>query len=57
MSEEKLSNTDVTQGNFELPLPPNSLDLHQTWKQHDDIMDSPHILIFLSNTRNENIKN
>ena len=33
LSEEKVSTTAVTQGNLELPLPPNSLDLHQTKKQ------------------------
>ena len=27
---EKVSTTGVTQENFELPLPPNSLDSHQT---------------------------
>ena len=30
LSEEKVSTTGVTQGNLELPLPPNSLDSHQT---------------------------
>ena len=30
LSEEKVSITGVTQGNLELPLPPNSLDLHKT---------------------------
>ena len=30
---EEVSTTGVTQGNLELPLPPNSLDLHQTQKQ------------------------
>ena len=28
LSEEKFSTTGVTQGNLELPLLPNSLDLH-----------------------------
>ena len=28
LSEEKVSTTVVTQGNLELPLPPNSLNLH-----------------------------
>ena len=28
LSEEKISTTEVTQGNLELPMPPNSLDLH-----------------------------
>ena len=32
-SEEKVSTTAVTQENLELPMPPNSLDLHQTKKQ------------------------
>ena len=30
LSEEKISATGVTQENLELPLPPNSLDSHQT---------------------------
>ena len=29
LSEEKVSTTRVTQGNLELPLPPNSLDTKQ----------------------------
>ena len=29
LSEEKVSTFGVTQGNLELPLPPNSLDSHQ----------------------------
>ena len=28
LSEEKVSTTVVKKGNLELPLPPNSLDLH-----------------------------
>ena len=30
LSEEKVSTTGVTQENLEFPLPPNSLDSHQT---------------------------
>ena len=30
LSEEKISTTGVTQRNLEFPLPPNSLDSHQT---------------------------
>ena len=30
LSEEKFPTTGVTQGNFELPLPLNFLDSHQT---------------------------
>ena len=30
LSEEKVSTTWLTQENLELPLPPNSLDSHQT---------------------------
>ena len=30
---EEVSTTGVTQGNLELPLPPNSFDSHQTQKQ------------------------
>ena len=30
LSEEKVSTTMVTQRDLELPLPPNSLDSHQT---------------------------
>ena len=36
---EKVSSTRVTQGNLELPLPPNSLDSPQTQKQSDEILD------------------
>ena len=30
---EEVSTAGVTQGNLKLPLPPNSLDSHQTQKQ------------------------
>ena len=30
---EEVSTTGTMQGNLELPLPPNSLDSHQTQKQ------------------------
>ena len=33
LSKVEVSNTCVTQGNVELPLPPISLDSHQTQKQ------------------------
>ena len=33
LSEEKVFTAAVTQGNLELPLSPNSFDLHQTKKQ------------------------
>lgn len=36
---EMASTTAVTQGNLELPLPPTSLDSHQTKKQQDEILD------------------
>ena len=52
-----LTTTRVTQGKLGLPLPCNSLDLYQTQKQQDEILDSSRVLISLSNTRNENIKN
>ena len=35
LSEEKVSTTGVIQGYLELPLPPNSLDSHQTQKQQE----------------------
>ena len=54
---QELSTIGVTQRNPGLPLTPNSLDLHQTQKQHDGILDSPRVLISLSNTENEIIKN
>ena len=56
-SKKKLSITGVTRGNLGLPLPLNFLDLHQTQKQQDEILDSPHILFSLSNAKSENIKN
>ena len=37
LSEEKVSTIDV--GNSGLPLPPTSLDSHQTQIQQDDILD------------------
>ena len=40
LSEEKVSTTWLTQKNLELPLPPNSLDSHQT--QNNEILDWPH---------------
>ena len=33
LSEDKISTTGFTQGNVELPLPPKSLNSHQTQKQ------------------------
>ena len=51
---EELSTTGVTQGNLGLPLPPNSLHLHETQKQQDEILDSTRVLISLSNNRDEN---
>ena len=56
-SEEKLSAVGVPQGNLGLPFAPNSLDLHQTQKQQDEILDSSRVFVSLSNTSNENIKN
>ena len=48
----------LNKGILDIPcLPPNSLDLHQTQKQQDEILDSPRVLISLSNARNKNIKN
>ena len=41
LSEEKVSTTAVTQGNLEIPLAPNPLNLHQTKKQQDEILDCP----------------
>ena len=41
LSEEKVSTTAVTQGNLEILLAPNSIDLHQTKKQQDEILDCP----------------
>ena len=52
-----MSTTGFTQGNLGLTLPPNSLDLHGTQKQQDEILDSPRVHISLSRARNENIKN
>ena len=36
---EEVSTTEVTQENLKLPLPPNSLDSHQTQKLQDEILD------------------
>ena len=36
---EEVSTIEVTQGNLELPLPPNYLYSHQTKKQEDEIFD------------------
>ena len=41
LSEEKVSTTAVTQGNLEILLAPNSIDLRQTKKQQDEILDCP----------------
>ena len=41
LSEEKVSTTAVTQGNLEIPLAPNSLNLHQTKKQQDKSWTAP----------------
>ena len=40
--------------NLGLPLLPSSFGLHETQKQQDEILDSPRVLISLSNTRDEN---
>ena len=56
-SEEKLSTTGATQWNLGLPLPPDSLDLNQTQKQKDEILNSSPLLDSLSNTTNETVKN
>ena len=42
---EEVSATGVTQGNFELPLPPDSLELHHTQRQQDEILYWLHVLI------------
>ena len=44
---EEVSTTEVTQENLKLPLPPNSVDSHQTQKLQDEILDWSHILISL----------
>ena len=38
-SDKKFSITEVIQRNLGLPVPPNYLDLHQTQKQQDEILD------------------
>ena len=42
---EEVSTTGVTQGKLELPLPPDSLDSHQTQKQYDELFSWSHVLI------------
>ena len=47
LPEEKVSTTRVTQGNIKIFLRPNSPDSHQTQIQEGEILDWPHVLIFL----------
>ena len=55
-SEEKFFITGVTQGNLELPLSRNSLDLHLRQKQQNEILDSTCVLISLSNNQEQKYK-
>ena len=42
---EEVSTIGITQENLKLPLPPVSLDSHQTQKQWDEILDWGQVLI------------
>ena len=52
-SKEPFTNK-VSQGNLGLNLPSNYFDLYETQNQQDEILDSFHALISLSNTRDVN---
>ena len=50
--EETFHHWGYTKGSL-LPLSPNFLDLHQTQKQQDEILESPRVLISLSKKHQE----